>query len=57
MLKLVLRLKMEPVTAFGGLLLGTTEDAERDMERGMGEGNEDDRFGLGLGDPWDNPQE
>lgn len=57
MLKLVFRVTEDPVTAFAGLLLGANEDVEREAESGAGSGKEDDRFGLGLDEPWGNPQE
>jgi hypothetical protein len=55
--KPVFRLIEEPVTAFGGSLWGIDEGEEREMESGAGSGKEDDRFGLGFGDPCPNPQE
>ena len=55
MLKFVFRDKEDSVTGFGGLPF---EEEERVMlESGAGRGKEDDRFGLGLDEPWVNPQE
>jgi len=57
-LKLVFRVREEPVIELGWLWFGTDEDEERETEEsGAGSGNEDDRVGLGFGEPWVNPQE
>lgn len=58
MLKLVPRVRDEPVIELRGLWLGVDEDEEREMEEsGAGRGNEYDRFGLDFEEPWANPQE
>ena len=58
MLKLVFRLREEPLVELGGLWLGTDGYEERETEEsGAGSGNEDDRLGLAFEEPWVNPQE
>lgn len=48
MLKLVFRVKDEPVAVFGGLWLGIDEGEEREAESGAGGGKEEDLLGLGF---------
>jgi hypothetical protein len=56
-LKLVFRVKEDPVREFAGLPLGIEEDAEKEAESGAGSGKEGDRLGLGLDELWVNPHE
>jgi len=56
-LKLVFRVKEDPVRGFGKLLLGIEEGEEREAESGAGGGKEYDRLGLGFDEPVVNPQE
>lgn len=58
MLRLVFRVREDPVIGLGRLWFGIDEDGESEMEEiGAGSGDEDDRLGLDFGEPWVNPHE
>ena len=51
MLKLVFRVKADPVTEAEGPPFGINDDPEREAESGAGDGKEDDRVGLSFDEP------